>query len=147
MGTLMVYFMAPDDSAAAGVIDWFGGPDVGPQDGSAEPYPSALTEFDEGSQLTWVGTMEADPSGDVPEEELGKTIVVKGEGLVVIYRLSRAARDSLALLDSDPDATQTSEVLSELGDLDEVREDGPALIRLAAEAKRQERSLYCWICM
>ena len=34
MGTLMVYFMAPDDSAAAGVIDWFGGPDVGPQDGS-----------------------------------------------------------------------------------------------------------------
>lgn len=91
--------------------------------------------------------MEADPSGDVPEEELGKTIVVKGEGLVVIYRLSRAARDSLALLDSDPDATQTSEVLSELGDLDEVREDGPALIRLAAEAKRQERSLYCWICM
>lgn len=145
MSILLVYFTAPDDSAAAEVIDWLGGPDVGSQDGSVDPYPSALTEFDESAQLTWIATMEADPTGTVPEAELGKTLALKGQGEIVVHRLSQAARDALALLDSDPEASEAAWALSELGDLDEVVEDAPALIRLAVEAQRQGRSLYCWL--
>lgn len=94
----MVYFVAPDDSAAAGVIDWARGPDVGPEDGSTAPFPSAVTDLAEGDQLAWVGAMDAEPAGDLPEEAAGKVLATLGEGERVVYRLPRAARDALALL-------------------------------------------------
>lgn len=147
VGVLMVYFVAPDDSAAASVIDWVGGPDVGPGDGSVTPFPSAVIDVDEGSQLTWVGSMGAEPAGDLPEEAAGKVLATLGEGERVVYRLPQAARDALALLATDPEDAAAEEVLEDLGDLDEVVEEAPALIALAAEAQHQDRAVYCWLCV
>lgn len=144
MGLLYDYFTAPDDAAAAEVIDWVGGPNARDKQAGIDLYPSAHVTIDPGTQLTWVAMMETDPSGTIPESELGKILVVKDEDESVVCRLSAAACDALAQLAIEPDNPAALAQLEGLGEPDAVVEAASELIKLATVAKDRGWSLYVW---
>lgn len=147
MGLLSVYFTAPDDQAAEATIDWLGGPDVKDEQAGVEPYQSAEIPFDPAEQMTWVADMKDDPTGACAPEDCGRLIAVRDEGERVVLRLSKAARDALALAAVDPEAAQDTGVFEGFVDVEELCEEGESLIELAQAAQDKDWPLYLWLCV
>lgn len=147
MGILIDYFTAPDDAAAAEVINWVAGPDVHDKQAGVEPYPTAIVTIDRGTQVTWIAMMDSDPSGTTPESELGKVLVLEDEGERVVYRLSNAAHEALVRLAVDPEDPAALAQLETLGEPDNIIECVSELIKLATLAKERGWPLYVWLCV
>ena len=145
MGILTVYFTAPDDESAIETIDWPSGPDVRDEKIAKSPYMGAEMEYDAGQQLILISDFENGIDGNCQGEDCGKELADRDNGERAVIRLSKDLRDTLALLDDDPDAVAESGVLEDFADVDDILEYGYEVVLVAKAAKEKGWPLYFWV--
>lgn len=174
MGVLYDYFAAPDDEAAAAVIDRVGGPGAPGSPGSgtsrggglfrrrapaAEPVgPAYPTLFDTGiDPVVQCGTLEELLTGrayeDVEEDpRSGRALAVRDEGERLVLTLTDGLVAALAGagpedLASVADPWAQTEEFGGAGDPRALTALLGQMATLARDARSRGDNLYCWVCV
>lgn len=145
MELLTIYFIAPDDSAAAEVVGWTEGPGVRDENSGRGPYPSAEIEFDESVMLIRAAMSEFNPSETIPEGEIIEVLAEENGGELTVYRIPLLARDALARLASYPEYLCAVDAAENLGEPDKINEGAIAFIQLATSAQQRGWPVYGWV--
>ena len=144
MGVMFDYFAAPDDAAAAPVIE------RGP-DGSFETVPTGI------DPVVLLGQLEELLGGRSFEELLedpraGGKVEMRGEGELLVLSISEETRDVLAAA-GDADLGSVAREWSEAeefyggGDPAELEPIIRELSGLARQTREAGHGLYCWVCV
>lgn len=169
MGVLFDYFIAPNDSAAAAVIDQVGGPSAAPVSKPSR-FGGLLGRRpkDDGVHQTEVLRTGVDPvvQGGTLEELLtgrpyaeiasdprsGNALAVRDGGERLVLTLTEGLTEALAAADDDRLAevavpwSETEEFWG-LATPDELAHILRDLAALARSARSKGHSVYCWVCV
>lgn len=160
MGVLFDYFVAPDDSAAAAVIDWPSGPASGvPKKGLfGKPVPGLVTMQDTGVEPTvTLGMLEEMLTGKTFDEQLADkgsrpVVATREGGERMVVRIGDDLVASLAAAPGDRlrELAQPWSQIEEFwghGDPVSLQEFLQRLQGMAAQAQAGKKGLYCWVCV